>query len=169
MKGFEVLGCHSPGIRGVADCGGGTARVLVTPGPAIKGRKGGENHTMETNGNGTNAKVPSGRGLVHRHLDKRQLACVAANVIKGSTDIEWSVAQLMAALKVNRQYIDVACTLSPEKRAAIIDGRDQTSFVTLLKTVNGNGKDDDAVIVALVRKYGPARVFDACCTVEAAQ
>jgi len=153
----------------MADCGGGTGRVLVTPEPAIKGRKGGENHTMETNGNGTDAKVLSGRGLVHRHLDKRQLACLAANVLEGSTNIDWSVAQLMAALKVNRHYIDVACTLSPERRQAIIDGRDQTSFVTLLKTVNGNGKDDDAVIVALVRKYGPARVFDACCVVEAAQ
>jgi hypothetical protein len=123
---------------------------------------------MKTNGNGTNAKVLSGRGLVHRHLDKRQLACVAANVIEGSTDIDWSIAQLMAALKVNRQYIEVACTLSPEQRQAIIDGRDQTSFVTLLKTVNGNGKDDD-VIVALVRKLGTARVLDACCTVEAAE
>ena len=121
-----------------------------------------------------NAKVLSGRGLVHRHLDKRQLACLAANVLEGSINIDWSVAQLMAALKVNRQYIDVACTLSPERRQAIIDGRDQTSFAALLKAVNGNGKngngkDDDAVIVALVRKYGPARVFDACCTVEAAQ
>lgn len=125
---------------------------------------------MKANGNGTNAKVLSGRGLVHRNLDKRQLACLAANVLERSTDIDWSIAQLVAALKVNRQYIDVACTLSPERRQAIIDGRDQTSFVTLLKAVNGNGKDDDdAMIVALVRKYGPARVFDACCTVEAAQ
>jgi hypothetical protein len=134
---------------------------------------------METNG----SKIPvlSGRGLVHRRLDKRQLACVVANVADGLVEIEWSIAQLMLALKVGRQYIDLARSLSPEKRAAIIDGRDHTSFVTLLKadpqptlplskqSTNGHGEINDAEIVAFVRKYGPARGLDACCVVEAAR
>jgi hypothetical protein len=120
----------------------------------------------------------SGRGLLHRRWDKRQLGCVAANAADGLIDIDWAITQLAAALKVSRGYIDLARTLSPEKRHAIIDGRDQTSFAALLKAppalpapkqVNGNGKCDDAEIVAIVRKYGSGRVLDACVAVEAAQ
>jgi hypothetical protein len=127
--------------------------------------------------NGT--KVLSGRGLLHRRWDKRQLGCIAANAADGLIDIDWAITQLSAALKVSRGYIDLARTLSPEKRQAIIDGRDQTSFAALLKAppalpaprqVNGNGKcDSDAEIVAIVRKYGSGRVLDACVAVEAAQ
>ena len=84
--------------------------------------------------NMTNARVLSGRGLVHRKLDKRQLACVAANAAEGQTRIDLSVAQLVAALNVSRPYIDLARSFSPEKRQAIIDGLDGTSFAALLKT-----------------------------------
>ena len=133
---------------------------------------------MGTHGaNGTTVPVLSGRGLIHRNLDKRQLACIAADVIEHKTDIEWSIAQIMASLKVSRAYIDVARGLSPERRAAIINGRDQTSFVTLIKAANpqlplwanGNGHDlDDAMLLALVRKVGPARMFDAVVAVDSA-
>jgi hypothetical protein len=133
---------------------------------------------METNG--TKVGSLSGRGVLHRHLDKRQLACIGANVADGVTKIELSVAQLAAALRVNRVYIDLARTFSPEKRAAIIAGRDATSFVTLLKTAkavlpepqlvlplkhssNGNGDE----VIAFVRKYGTACVIDACIAVDA--
>ena len=128
---------------------------------------------MKTNG----SKIPvlSGRGLVHRAYDKRQLACVAANVAEGLAAIDWSIAQLAAALKVGRPYIDLARTLSPERRQLIIEGRDQTSFVTLLQapkrqlalpwpTVNGESE-----LFSTVRKYGVARTLDACCAIEAAQ
>jgi hypothetical protein len=131
--------------------------------------------------NGTKVGSLSGRGVVHRHLDKRQLACIGANVADGLIMFEPSIAQLAAALKVNRVYIDLARTLSPEKRAAIIAGRDATSFVALLKPIspqlppwasasNGNGESvDDTEIIAIVRKYGTGRVLDACVAVEAAQ
>jgi hypothetical protein len=131
---------------------------------------------MDTNR--TNVRVLSGRGLVHRRLDKRQLGCVGANAAEGQTRIDWSVAQLADALKVSRQYIDLARTLSPEKRQAIIDGRDDTSFVALLKAPDPqltlpapptNGKSDDAEVVALMLKYGTGRVLDACVAVEAAE
>jgi hypothetical protein len=130
--------------------------------------------------NMTNARVLSGRGLAHRRLDKRQLACLAANAAEGQTRIDWSVAQVAAALKVSRQYIDLARSLSSEKRRAIIEGRDQTSFVTLLRASepqfalrapkhsgNGNGESiDDATLIAVVRHAGIERTLMA---LEAAQ
>jgi hypothetical protein len=118
----------------------------------------------------------SGRGLNSRRLDKRQLACLAANAKEGLTQIDWSIAQYAAALKVSRPYIDLARTLSAEKRAAIIEGHDQTSFVGLLKAPQQqlalpltNGKSDDAELVAVVRKFGTTAVLDACVAAEIAQ
>jgi hypothetical protein len=125
---------------------------------------------METNG--TNARVLSGRALVHRKLDKRQLACVAANVAEGQTRIDWSVAQLVAVLKVSRAYIDLARSFSPEKRKMIVDGVDCTSFAALLKApelqqlaipapkrrILANGKSiDDVTLLAVVRNAGVER------------
>jgi hypothetical protein len=133
---------------------------------------------METNGHGTNVSVWSGRGLLHRRLNKRLLACIGANVLDGSAKIDWSVAQMAAALKVCRVYIDLAGSFSPAKRQAIIDGYDTTSFVALLKAPQPpllalqqsiNDKGDDIEIFALVHKYGIGRVIDACVAVEAAQ
>jgi hypothetical protein len=134
--------------------------------------------------NMTNARVLSGRGLVHRKLDKRQLACVAANAAEGQTRIDWSVAQLVAALKVSRVYIDLARSFSPEKRQAIIDGLDGTSFAALLKApelqqlaipaskrrVVVNGRSiDDATLLAVVRNAGIERTLQAAMAVEAVQ
>jgi hypothetical protein len=132
----------------------------------------------------TNARVLSGRGLVHRKLDKRQLACVAANAAQGQTKIDWSVAQLVAALKVSRAYVDLARTFSPEKRQAIIDGLDGTSFAALRKAsemhqpalpapkrrIVVNGKSiDDATLLQVVRSAGVERTLQAAMAVEAAQ
>jgi hypothetical protein len=119
----------------------------------------------------------SGRGLNTRRLDKRQRACLAANAKEGLTQIDWSIAQYAAALKVSRPYIDLARTFSPAKRVAIIEGHDRTSFVALLKAPQQqlslpltNGKSDDAdELVAVVRKYGTTRVLDACVAAEIAQ
>ena len=134
--------------------------------------------------NMTNARVLSGRGLVHRKLDKRQLACVAANAAEGQTRIDLSVAQLVAALNVSRPYIDLARSFSPEKRQAIIDGLDGTSFAALLKApelqqlaipaskrrVVVNGRSiDDATLLAVVRNAGIERTLQAAMAVEAAQ
>ena len=141
------------------------------------------------NTNGTNVRVLSGRSLVHRKLDARQLACVAANAAEGQTRIDWSVAQLVAALKVSRHYIDLARTLPVERRQAIIDGRDHTSFAAMLKAPepqleqlelafpapkhsdNGNGKSiiDDATLIAVVRNCGIERTLQAAMAVEAAE
>ena len=133
--------------------------------------------------NMTNARILSGRGLVHRKLDKRQLACVAANAAQGQTKIDWSVAQLVAALKVSRAYVDLARTFSPEKRQAIIDGRDGTSFAALRRSemhqpalpapkrrIVVNGKSiDDATLLQVVRSAGVERTLQAAMAVEAAQ
>ena len=136
---------------------------------------------METNG--TNARVLSGRGVVHRHWTKRQLACLAANVAEGQTRVDWSIAQLSAALRVGRGYIDLARSFSPEKRQAIIAGLDHTSFATLLKAPESqlalpapkrrvviNGKSiDDVTLMAVVRSAGVERTLQAAMAVEAAQ
>jgi hypothetical protein len=126
--------------------------------------------------NGSTIAALSGCGLIHRHFDKRQLACIGADVKEGLITIKWSVAQLATVLNVNRVYIDLARTFSAEKRAAIISGRDMTSFVALLKAPEPqltlpltNGKSDDAEIVAVVQKYGTTRVLDACVAAEIAQ
>ena len=138
---------------------------------------------MET-ANMTNARVLSGRGLVHRKLDKRQLACVAANAAQGETKIDWTVTQLVAALKVSRAYVDLARTFSPEKRQAIIDGLDETSFAALLKApelqqlaipapkrrILVNGKSiDDVTLLAVVRNAGVERTLQAVTAVGAAE
>jgi len=137
----------------------------------------------------TNARVLSGRGLVHRKLDARQRACVAANGAQGETKIDWTVTQLVAALKVSRAYVDLARTLPVERRQAIIDGRDDTSFAAMLKAPepqleqlelafpapkhsgNGNGKSiiDDATLIAVVRNCGIERTLQAAMAVEAAE
>jgi hypothetical protein len=134
--------------------------------------------------NMTNARILSGRGLVHRKLDKRQLACVAANAAQGQTKIDWSVAQLVAALKVSRAYVDLARTFSPEKRQAIIDGLDATSFAALRKApelqqlaipapkrrIVVNGKSiDDATLLQVVRSAGVERTLQAAMAVETAE
>ena len=132
----------------------------------------------------TNACVLSGRALVHRKLDKRQLACIAANAAEGQTRIDWSVAQLVAALKVSRAYVDLARSFSSGKRQAIIDGLDETSFAALLKApelqqlaipapkrrILVNGKSiDDVTLLAVVRNAGVERTLQAVTAVGAAE
>jgi hypothetical protein len=80
--------------------------------------------------NGTKV-VLSGRGL-HRY-DKRQLARLAANVHVALAAHKPSIAWLSRSFGVGPGYISAALGLSPERRAAIIEGRDKTSFVSLLK------------------------------------
>jgi hypothetical protein len=132
--------------------------------------------------NGTNsAVILSGQSLVHRDLDKRQLACVAADVRDGLAIIQPTTRQLSTILGVSVTYVQVAEKLSPEKRAAIIARRDSTSFSELLNPPerhhalpkpNGGGSaanNANAHLLAVVRKYGVGPVLDACCAIEAAE
>jgi hypothetical protein len=91
------------------------------------------------NGNGGAVFLPptpqvlTGQSLVHRRLDKRQRAVLAADVSDGLVRFVPSQKQLADILGVSIPYIELARRLSPDKRAAIVQGRDSTSFAELLR------------------------------------
>jgi hypothetical protein len=132
--------------------------------------------THTTNGNGSAIaprRVLSGRGLTHRHLDKRQRAVLAADVIDGLVTVQLSAKQAAELLGVSVLYVTVAQRLTPEKRAAILKGWDSTSFATLLSppaqqpalpgprlAITWDGASDDALL-ANVRAAGVTRTWTA--------
>jgi hypothetical protein len=73
-----------------------------------------------------------GAGLANCHLDKRQRACLAADVIDGLVTFIPSQKQLADLLGVSVPYINVARRLSAGKRTAILRGWDSTSFTDLV-------------------------------------
>jgi hypothetical protein len=77
-------------------------------------------------------RVISGRGIAHRQLDKRQRACLGADVADGVVVLQLSVRQLARLLGVCEPYIRAAQQLSPPKRKAILNGQDTTPFAGLL-------------------------------------
>jgi hypothetical protein len=101
---------------------------------------------------------------------------MAADILDGSLVLKPSRRQLANLLNVSAAYIAVAAQLSPEKRKAIIAGRDDTtSFARLL---NPSAKQlalpaptivDDATLVSIVRVGGVDRTLNAAALVEAAQ
>jgi hypothetical protein len=96
--------------------------------------------TFHPTTNATGATIPdarvviTGASLVHRQLDKRQLAVLAADILDGQLRFVPTQRQLAALLNVGVRYIQIAGTLSPGKRAAIFRGRDHTGFAKLLPT-----------------------------------
>jgi hypothetical protein len=134
---------------------------------------------LSQNGNGKavtilppTAPAISGRSLVHRQLDKRQLACLAADVIEGLTTIDPTQSQVATLFGVSLAYIRVALRLDPGKRAAIVRGWDPTSFANLVKPrrkVLAITDASNASLVDLIRKIGVERVLEAACAAEAAE
>jgi hypothetical protein len=87
------------------------------------------------NGNGSATAAPrvlNGRGIAHRHPDKRRRAVLAAELADGRAIVQLSIVQLAELLGVSRTYIDTARRLVPEKRRAILSGQDSTSFRAFL-------------------------------------
>ena len=133
-----------------------------------------DKHT--TNGNESAIaprRVLSGRGLAHRHLNKRQRAVLAADVVDGIVTVQLSAKQVAQLLAVSVPYLALAQQFSPEKRAAILSGKDDTSFVALLNpptpqlalpatrlAIAWDGASDDALL-ANVRAAGVARTWTA--------
>jgi hypothetical protein len=79
-----------------------------------------------TNENGAATAVPrviNGRGIARRHADKRRRAVLAADLADGRAVIQLSTRQLARLLGVSETYIRLAQQLSPEKRRAILAGR----------------------------------------------
>jgi hypothetical protein len=95
-------------------------------------------HSYIGNGHGTAILPPIptktilGAGIANRHLDARQKACLAADVLDGLVTFIPSQKQLADLLGVSVPYINVARKLSPGKRVAILKGRDSTSFEGLV-------------------------------------
>ena len=117
----------------------------------------------------------SGHGLARHQYDKRQLACLAANVRVELAAFKPSVNWLSRLFGVCQPYIAAALKLSPERRQAIIEGRDKSSFVALLKAPERRlalpvpTAVDDSRIIEFVRTVGVTRVLDAAVMIEAAQ
>src|SRR5262245_32678425 len=79
-----------------------------------------------TNGNGSAIEAPgvvNGRGIAHRHPDKRRRAVLAAELADGRAIVQLSIGQLAELLGVSRTYVDKARKLTPETRREILSGR----------------------------------------------
>jgi hypothetical protein len=118
--------------------------------------------TIITNGNGGATAVPrvlNGRGFARRHANKRQRAVLAAELADGRVVVQLSVTQLVELLGVSRSYIDLARKLSPEKRRAILAGRDSTSFGLLSQRFvpAPAGIPSDESLTALAHRVGSDR------------
>lgn len=127
------------------------------------------------NGGATAVRTISGRGLVHRHLDKRQLACLAADVRADLAIIRHTDRQLADIFGVSVTYIVAAAKLSSEKRKAILKGWDPTSFAELLNppaTVLAlpapNTPVSDAELAYVIRAAGLDRTLAVAIAVEGA-
>jgi hypothetical protein len=129
------------------------------------------------NGNGGAVILPPptrtiyGRSLAHRQLDKRERAILAADVIDGLARIVPTQAQVAAMFGVSVPYVQIARDLSPGKRAAILHGRDPTSFAKLARpsrqlTLPVVTEIPNSVLENLIRSAGIERVLDVAAAVE---
>ena len=130
-------------------------------------------HTTNGNGSAIAARqVLSGRGLAHRRLNKRQRAVLAADVVDGLVTVQLTAKQVAQLLGVSAPYIALAQQFTPEKRAAIMSGKDDTSFVACSippaplalpapsLAISWDGANDDALL-ANVRAAGITRTWAA--------
>ena len=87
---------------------------------------------VTTNGNGASIKRYMGISIIHRKLDKRQRACLAADLADGLAYFQRTDSQAAMLMDVSVAYVEHARRLSPLRRGAILSGADQTRFTTLL-------------------------------------
>jgi hypothetical protein len=133
------------------------------------------------NGNGGAVLLPptpqvlTGQSLVHRLLDKRQRAVLAAGVSDGLVRFVPSQKQLADIFGVSIPYIELARRLSPDKRAAIVRGWDSTSFAKLLRPQRqlrlklpapNCASITNLQLEHVIRAAGVERVLDAAVAVE---
>jgi hypothetical protein len=120
-------------------------------------------------------KTLVGRGLAHRHLDARQRACLAADVLDGTATFTPSAKQIADILNVSAPYVRAARRLPSNKRAAILRGWDSASFVGLvnparqlrLKLVAPNcASITNSYLETVIRAAGVDRVLEAAVAVE---
>lgn len=114
-------------------------------------------------------RVIRGRALVHRRLNARRRAAIAAQLFEGEVVIDLSMRQLAQLIGVSAAYIHAARQLSPAKREAIANGTDSTPFTTLLpssKPLALPKPVSDTQLVDIIKGVGIDRVLSVACTVE---
>ena len=120
-------------------------------------------------------KVINGRGVAHRHLDARQRAILAANVADGIARFVPSQKQLANVFDVSVPYVQLARKLSLEKRSAILDGLDRTSFVDLMDRLRrltsplAVANISDAQLMNVARIVGADRRLEAAAAAESSK
>jgi|SRR5215470_16943640 len=125
---------------------------------------------LSQNGNGgatlipPTAKVIVGRALAHRHLNKRQRACLAADILDGWTRIVPTQRQVADMCGVSLSYVRYALALPPDVR---VPANVRPRHVLTKKVVNLSVTDSE--LVAAIRKIGVDRVLTAACVAEAAE
>jgi hypothetical protein len=126
--------------------------------------------SQNSNGNGgatlippTPTKVIDGRALAHRHLNKRQRACLAANLYDGLTRIVPTQRQVADMCGVSLSYVRLALALPPGMRVPA------NVRLRHVSTKAVNHAITDSELVAAIRKIGIDRVLAAACTAEAAE
>ena len=120
----------------------------------------------------TTQKVITGASIVHRQLDKRQRAILAADVLDGMVTFSPSQTQLANLLGVSAPYIIAARRLSAGKRAAILRGWDPTSFTDLVRPqqrqllVSNCASITNLQLEHVIRAVGVDRALEAAVAVE---
>lgn len=103
-----------------------------------------------------------GRAL--RHLNARQRACLAANIL--AEPGPFTPTLLTNILRITPAYIAVARKMSPATRLAILAGTDTRSFGPMLKTKKNGSGIDDSKLLAIVREVGIDRTLAIACVAE---
>jgi hypothetical protein len=109
-----------------------------------------------------------GAGLANRHLDKRQRAVLAADVLDGTMRLNPSQKQLADIFGVSVVYIAIAQKLSPGRRAAILRGWDPTPFTELMPRRSAMLPAPNLQLEHVIRAVGVERVLEAAVAVESA-
>jgi hypothetical protein len=120
---------------------------------------------------GNSPRVISGKSLVHRHLNARQRAAIAADILTGRIILQPSARQLASLLGVCPAYVRLAQQLSSEERQAIASGTDATRFAVLFKSRHAlpapKPAVSDAQLAAAIRAAGIERTLEVAASVEA--
>jgi hypothetical protein len=120
----------------------------------------------------TTQKVITGASIVHRQLDKRQRAILAADVLDGMVTFTPSAKQLADIFDVSTPYIAAARKLSPGKRAAILRDWDPTSFADLVHSqqrqlrVPNCASITNSYLETVIRAVGVDRTLEVAIGVE---
>jgi hypothetical protein len=99
-----------------------------------------------------NSRIVNGRGLIHRHLDRHQLALLAADWVDGTARIQPSLGQACRLLGVPIALVREHLKVRHVRRLKATAELGQKS--------NGHDLDDDELL-AVIERAGVERTWDA--------